>query len=199
MARDAQSKNDPPSANETVTLTIEQLRTLIGEASRPGAPAQQNMDEMFEQHQRAMADARGRVKKAWYLAFVSQETRACGVAYVSVSRTHATGRVLSLPEYRFPEGHDRSVANGGLCALAELNDKNGQPTALYKQWKFTTFWQRDLRMFVGADASRLHTVGPARPTLQDSIGDLNDYLARPAPVAAEPEAPAIVAREVAAP
>jgi hypothetical protein len=194
------AKNESTTQPETVTLSIEQLRTLIGEAARPGQPAQQNLDEMFESHQQMMADARSRTKKAWYLAFVSPGTNACGVAYVSVSRTHATGRVLSLPEYRYPEGHDRSVANGGLCALSELTDKNGQPTTLYKQWRYSTFWREDLRTFVGSDASRLRTVGPARPTLEDAIKDLDEHLAKPvAEASAELQAPAIVARESASP
>ena len=195
------AKNEPTPATETktesVTLTVDQLRTLIGEAAHPVA-TQQNLDEMFEQHQRMMADARGKVKKAWFLAFVSPATKACGVAYVTVSKRHASGRVLSLPEYRFPEGADRSTANGGLCTLNEILGKDGRPTALFKQWKYTTFWREDLRTFVGGDASRLQTVGPARPTLADAIADLNEHASKPQSDV-EPQGPAIVAREAIAP
>ncbi len=174
---------------ETISLTIEQLRTLISEA-RGAVPEQPSLDEAFAKHQDMMREARARTHVAWYQAFVSRETGARCVAYITESRRHPGGRVISLPEYQYPEGSDRTVANGGTCAMANIVDANGKPTPEYRQWRYG-FWKSDLRAYVGGDGGRLDAVGPARPSLEDAKTDLTENAVR---VPEASKAPEIVAR-----
>jgi len=185
--------------HEVITLTREQLRTIIEEARAPAPPPAPSIEEAFEAHQRMMADARNRVVRSWYVAFVSRATKASGVAFVTASRRHASGRVINLAEYRYPDGSDRSVANGGLCALAEIVDTHGQLTPMFRQWRYSTFWKEDLRAFAGEDASKLDAIGPPRPTLEDALLDLDGYT--PPALTDEPRVPEIIprAREAVAP
>ncbi len=201
--REHESKT--PSDNDTITMTIGNLRTLISEARAPAPPAAPTLEEAFEAHQRMMHEATSRPIVSWYVAFRSLDTNARGVAYVTASRRHATGRVINLPHYEYPPGSDRTIANGGLCAMNEIVDQHGQPTAAFKQWRYE-FWKTDLRGLVGGEAKKLDALGPYRPTLEDALADLKDWSEHEAKKAQEPAtesgpipAPEIVARGASAP
>lgn len=168
-------------STDNVTLTREQLQELISAVrpKDPEAPKAISMEEGFESHKRMMEEARKRVQVGWFQAFSSRDTGAKGVAFVTESRRHPRGRVINLPHYEFPAGSDRTRANGGICDMERITDVNGKPTNEYKQWRYSTFWKRDLQSYAGQDARRLDVVGPARPTLEDALADLEEHKQNP--------------------
>lgn len=65
-------------------------------------------------------------------------------------------RVCQLLNYKLPEGHDRTVSQGGLVPdgmeMYQPNSISGdgdrQRTGRYDQWLYT-FWREDLKLYVG--------------------------------------------------
>jgi hypothetical protein len=63
-----------------------------------------------------------------------------------------TGTVKTLINYRYPDGFDRHIKDGGVVPEGmEIHDqsKEGAERAGYGQWLAETFWQADLKRFCG--------------------------------------------------
>jgi hypothetical protein len=86
----------------------------------------------------------------------SVETKASFTAIIAKSKTFPGGRVIDLRDYTYPEGHEVHVAEGGIVPDGlTIRRPDGQPTKEYKHWKWTNFYQMDLRRYVGQDAAWL--------------------------------------------
>ncbi len=197
----AKPDDTKPRDNDSITMTVEQLRSILAEARAPEPPGAPSIEEAFEAHRKMMEEARNRPILSWYIAFHSTDTNARGVVMVSASRRHANGRVVNMLSYEYPPGSDRTIVNGGICPLDHIADQNGANTPEFKQWRYE-FWKRDLRDLIGSDAKRVNALGPNRPTLEDALADLREWTeheARQAQKPVDPSAPIptpeIVSRE----
>lgn len=59
-----------------------------------------------------------------------------------------SGKVVNLDAYTLPAGLDKHVSEGGLVPEGMVITNEGDDWA-YRQWVWTTFWQADLRRFIG--------------------------------------------------
>jgi hypothetical protein len=79
--------------------------------------------------------------------------------------------VRNLLNYKLPAGHDRHLNAGGLVpngmSMKELGmDHQEKLSDGYKQWLWETFWQADLRRFVGRQLPP--HVRPQAPSVQSA-------------------------------
>jgi hypothetical protein len=182
MAKD--DKKIGSEKEETVQLTMTQLQELMQSATTAAVKAA--MDQLKpaddgkpktpdELHQ----DLRDSLTKMTPLPqqnvlCKSPHTGATFVAEVSPSRSYPQGRIIRISDYQWPDGHDRHQNEGGLVpdGMQIFRKDTGQPYADYKQWKWSEFFQVDLRAWVGkplppylrADAQDVPVPPLARPT-----------------------------------
>jgi hypothetical protein len=91
----------------------------------------------------------------------SEITGSTFTARVAKSRTSPEGRIVGLDGYTHPAGADKYISDGGDVPDGfPIFDANGKLTPLFKQWKWETYWQRDLRDFVGKPFQRRFAVDP---------------------------------------
>lgn len=90
-----------------------------------------------------------------YIACVSEETGAKFEAHVLECRDTAKfphGRIVGLRKYTHPEGVETYQENGGMVPNGmQILVHNGGPgayTDAYKHWRWTTFYQTDLKRYV---------------------------------------------------
>jgi hypothetical protein len=143
-----------------ITLTEEQFHQLLTAARPPAPPEPPSLDERHEQFVKAQQEDRPIHKEFAWGRVVSDETGASFVPRVVQSRGYPKGRVVELLDYQYPAGIDRHVNEGGLVPLGlPIANKSSTGdlayTPQYKQWRYTDYWQSDLRRYVGRDAARL--------------------------------------------
>lgn len=81
---------------------------------------------------------------------VSARTGARFAAIVASSKSDPNGRVLTLEDYVFPDGIEVHRADGGVVPDGMIiKTPKGELTKQYKQWRWTEFYQNDLREYVG--------------------------------------------------
>lgn len=144
-----------------ITLSEDQLNRLIQDASKsavaayvaahePPKPEDMTADGQFH---RWVDNMKGHDRPATPMRKVAckSPTGATFVAVVADSRTHPGGRVINLEQYRHPEGVDRYQADGGLVpdGFPMAGGDGKASSSLYKQWRWESFYQADLRSFVG--------------------------------------------------
>jgi hypothetical protein len=94
------------------------------------------------------------VPKFRFIRCKSDETGATFEAHVLESRDTTKfphGRIVGVRGYTHPEGVDVFQSNGGLVPDGMQILVDGTATTLthmYKQWRWTTFYQTDLRRYV---------------------------------------------------
>lgn len=146
--------------NGRITLTIEELKELVG--ARGGEspvvrvePAQQLTEE------EAFAKALRRDTADRTPPTLRREPRVTedGVRFTAViapSRRYKAGIVVNLEDYQYPEDAETKVAKDGQTPNGlQIKKPNGEYTQQFKQWRWVTFYQRDLKAYVGRDASLL--------------------------------------------
>lgn len=158
-----------------IILTHEQLQTLITAsvsaalAGRPGPslPAPMTEDEKLADLARQYSGVDRAVPREKLVPCVSEDTGATFTARVIESRSDPNGRIVELLDYKRPDGCDRHVDDmpPGLVpkGLMIHRSDNGHPTLQYKQWLWTTFWQADLRRFVGLPLKTRFRANPDAP------------------------------------
>lgn len=201
MARDdkAPAASTPAAQQEgarTVTLTVDELRTLTQPTAPSAGPRAATPDESFAGFKQWRNDIRGSDRAVWFVACRSDVTNGRFVAEVNESRTFRGGRVITLHGYEYPPGADKSVAEGGLCPLGTMRNKDGGPTPDYKQWLYE-FRKADLQRYAGSDGERLVTLADARATLAEAMADLADAPATAPAPDVKPFVPEIKPRAVA--
>ena len=89
---------------------------------------------------------------------------AVGVALVTQSKRHASGRVQKFDAYTLPPNDHMSF---GL-KTNQTRDGVEVEHEKFKLWKYDEFYRTDANTYVGNDAERLPDVGPARATLAET-------------------------------
>ncbi len=145
-----------------MAFTDEQLTRLI-EALRPSVvvpkpPTFGENDAAWEAKQDEIWQ-RPKPKRIPH-ARVKSRTGATFVPIVVESRAFTNGRVTGLDDYRHPEGVETPQQFGGLVPDGKeigYKTESGQlvSSPQYKQWRYDTFWKRDLQDYVGFDAALL--------------------------------------------
>lgn len=121
---------------------------------------------------------------------LSPDTGATFDAHVIESKEHPNGRITALANYRHPAGVYAYQTNGGrvpdqmqIFLNGSMSHREGeepradQLTQQFKQWRWTEFWQTDLRRYNGkglgahlcADSSGLKT-----PWQEGRVGALRE-------------------------
>ncbi len=162
------SKDDEPKVSEReralMAAFAETMRTLM-----PGASTQRALSPE-ELHAKLMADLRGKHIDPKALGLIdvvegctSDFTGATFDAEITwpaatidgkiVGRLPGDGTVTALRNYKEPAGVDKHTADGGLVPNGmKITENYGQGEEIadgYKQWRWESFWQADLRRFVG--------------------------------------------------
>lgn len=158
----AESPKEAPKniPNETAAAIQELARSLIAQA--PKSPLE--MSGLSPEAQQTLTGTP--TPKRWRLVpGKSEETGATFDLHIVESRGMPHGRVTQLLNYRHPEGIYRSQSNGGRMPDGfpiwkdnkEYVPPEGQEpprsllTPQYLQWRWTTFWQSDIRTIVGKE------------------------------------------------
>ena len=178
-------KPAPPPARE---MTAVEAISQLAENLKPQGPLQQ---AGFSQAQIDQLTKIPAPKKYRGVVCKSDRTGACFVAHVVESKKFPHGRIVALHEYTHPDGIFEYVSNGGLVpdGFPILKDANGgalgpgiklekhQLSALYLQWRWTEFWQRDLEAHVGKGLAAHHCAdadGLRTPWLEGAVRSLID-------------------------
>jgi hypothetical protein len=138
-------------------MTDDQLTRLIDSLRQAPPPPEATEEEKFKAIEKMAAERplfpefkHGRVKS---------RTGATFVPRIVASRTHPKGRVVDLLEYQYPDGVDVPQDMGGLAptgmAISHTGEGGFRYTTRYKQWRYETFYRKDLTDYVGSDASAL--------------------------------------------
>lgn len=139
-------------------MTDEQFQAALSAAASGGASAAlaalgikasestpQTPNEMFAaqlKNQRQSSDPP--IKVQMTPDCVSQLTGAKFTAHSS------HGTIFAIPDYVYPPGIETHTPEGGLVPdRMAIKDTHGQYTAEYKQWRWESFWQIDLKAYVG--------------------------------------------------
>ena len=113
-------------------------------------------------------EAERRARPHHWRAFRSSKG-AIGVAYITESNAHKTGRVIKFDEYILPPEEQRPAYN-----LAKFHAKTGEPLEPYKTHLWFEFVREDTNAFGGQDASLLPDAGPPRATFEEALEDLSE-------------------------
>jgi hypothetical protein len=58
--------------------------------------------------------------------------------------------VVRIRDYQYPDGVDHHISEGGLVPNGmQMKNAGGTDLATFKQWKWETFYQQDLRAWIG--------------------------------------------------
>jgi hypothetical protein len=85
--------------------------------------------------------------------FVSEETGASATAVIVPSHTYAAGRLIRLEDYTYPKDIEDRVPNGMNQKRKSSESGALIETPEFKQWRYESFWQLDLKRYVGRDAA----------------------------------------------
>jgi len=136
---------------------------LAARSSTPQAPPMAFEDADPDTQFKAMMDARrGKDRPPKSISKVAAHSEDTGATFLAVI-DDATGVVFRLDAYTFPDGVDRHMPDGRVPDGLQIHDKNGQPTIVYKQWRWENFWQADLRRFIGKKLPKYARVEAAAP------------------------------------
>ena len=97
-----------------------------------------------------------------------------GVAYVTQSKTHKSGRVQKFDEYILPPEEQRPKYEG----RAKFHSKTGEPLPDYTAWLWDEFGCTDTNAYVGKEGALLPDLGPPRATFSDAVEDMPERHAR---------------------
>jgi hypothetical protein len=162
--------------NETVTpptesTTVEALTALAQAIVKAGNPSTGLLTGMSEARLAQVRGENDKPKRFKRVAGKSPSTGATFVMLVAESRTFPAGRVVQLLDYRHPAGMFTPISEGGQCPDGSLVWRDGKPpvqitneeqvpgTALspqYKQWRYETYWQSDLRSIASGQPLRAY-------------------------------------------
>jgi hypothetical protein len=156
---------------KTVTLTQEQFDQLLAASSRAHAapaPDVKNEEELYADalaRQGIVAPPVDRTPHGEsHVPCHNRRNGATFTARVARSSTHESGRVLDLLDYRYPDDiEDRAKG------MAIRNQKTGQLSREFKQWRWEQYDQADRKAFVGFAADELPSTGPAVPVKFDGV------------------------------
>lgn len=147
----ADPKQPPPAPAAPELSTAEAIKQLA-EAMRPKTPLE-HAGLSPEQIKRVIEPPTW-VPKYRYVPCKSEETGATFEAHVLESRDakFPQGRIVGMRNYTHPEGVEVYQSNGGLVPdgmqILVHGAAAGTYTPEFKQWRWTTFYQTDLRRYV---------------------------------------------------
>lgn len=115
------------------------------------SPGDKTADELFQEQ---MRERRGQ-----HLPPLKVEVVACkspGTGSTFDAHVNHLGKVVEIPNYKHPEGHDVSRDDGGLVpsGMPIINLETGRPNKLYQKWLWENFYKADLITFVGKPLPR---------------------------------------------
>jgi hypothetical protein len=118
----------------------------LAEAQRTKSPLEHS--GLSPEQQRRLTDTPA-VPRYRYVPCKSEETGATFDAHVLESRKYPNGRIVALRGYTHPAGVEISQLQGGLVpeGMAVFNPDARSYTVQYKQWRWETFYQVDLRRY----------------------------------------------------
>lgn len=135
-------------ADKTYTLTDEQFAQLLARTGAPAAP-QGPAPSPDEQMRAQLAAIRSGGQEPPPVSGVRCTSPDTGSTFIAIL---FRGKVVRLEDYARPASAAKHVAEGGRVPDGlTINDRNGQPTALFRQWAWTEFWKADLSRFNGKD------------------------------------------------
>ena len=145
----------------TITITEEQLQgaisaavkaalTQVGAAGAP--PPQKHLTEEERFHNALGHDAPVRTGRPEKIVHCVTDSGSSFDAVVVPDRRNTTGRVIRLDNYAYPEPLVFPEN------MPHIDPKSGQLNLQAKQWRWTTYWQADIKQYVGGEASRLPKV-----------------------------------------
>jgi hypothetical protein len=177
-----------PPAPSAVDPNIKLLADAIGEAIRQNRPKSVYAEAGFSPEQEAKLAELPKPQRHRKVPCRSEETGATFTACIVESRSCPAGRFVTLEDYRHPAGVMTYQSNGGLVpdGMQILRAGTAAPSEgaqipkhdfnpYYLQWRWTEFYQRDLRRFAGKPLLASHAIDQAaftRPWEEGTVGSL---------------------------
>ena len=166
---------------KTVELSekeYEQFKEMLANKDRPIVVQFPEAKKRTEQEQFDELMGRETEDRAGKARYIEEHTKRVpcktdeGTSFTAIvvpSRTHKTGRVVRLDDYKFPADIEVPQAQGGKAPdNMRIRHKDGAHTKEFKHLLWSNDYQADLRQYVGREASRLPIVqqdAPASPAV----------------------------------
>jgi hypothetical protein len=151
------------SLKEQLAKRDEQLDRALSLLEGRGA----SMAEVSEDEKVAalVADLEGKTRPSPRQRLIPGLSRRTGATFmfrVVESRGFKEGRIVELVDYKYPEGVDKHVQDGGIVpdGMMMTRADNGKELPLFRQWRYDNFWKSDLNEFIGKPLS-VRDVEPA--------------------------------------
>lgn len=137
---------------KTITVDVDTLKQLIESEvqKKLAAFATGSEADRFQKEMDAMRGKNVPPPKEDLLPCQSPLTGSTFNARVVYSKPYPKGRIVELPGYKEPPEASISEQDGGRVprGMPILNE-DGKPNVKYQQWKYATYWKRDLSEIVG--------------------------------------------------
>jgi hypothetical protein len=153
VGQEENSMADPKPAETLSNADLLKSISQIAEALKPKTPLEHaglSPDQIKQ-----VTEPPTWIPRYRYIPCKSEETGATFDAHVLESRDaklYPQGRIVNLRNYKHPEGTETYQSNGGLVPdglqILVHGAGPGTYTDTYKQWRWTTFYQTDLRRYV---------------------------------------------------
>jgi hypothetical protein len=177
-------------ANEKPKSEIQMLIDAMGEAIRQNRPKTAYGEAGFTPEQEAKLAELPKPQRHRKVACKSEDTGATFTACVVESKSHPHGRIVSLENYTHPPGILTYKAQGGRVPDGQRILRAGTAAPAedakipkhdfdiyYLQWRWTEFYQQDLRRYAGKPLLPSHAVDQAAfttPWQEGTVGNLSE-------------------------
>ena len=161
-----------------IKITEEKLTEMVATAAAAAAkaaieglrgPPLPSEQERFEAHSEMVHPKPRAGEEGELVPCVSPDTGSTFLARVVKSRKYPHGRVVELRDYKYPPEAEKHAADadgtgdegGRVPHGMVMQTPQGALTVEYKHWRWTEFWQKDIRAVVGL---------PLRPSYRATPG-----------------------------